>query len=121
MRRLAKSVVFAICGILTLAVIGSMADTKPTPADEYRAVITAMKRQVGARLKDSVSARWGDVWSPDTMVVCGYVNAKNSFGAYDGDQLFWGMGSIVYFDRDLRDLTAAERALPLEMRAKCQR
>ena len=54
------------------------------------------------------------------MIVCGYVNSKNSFGAYNGEELFFGMGTLVYFDGDLKQMTPEEQKLPREMRAKCE-
>ncbi|MGX1096511.1 hypothetical protein [Amorphus sp. MBR-141] len=45
-------------------------------------------------LKDPESARFGEMYagrSPsDLVTVCGYVNAKNSFGGYTGEKPFGG-------------------------------
>ncbi len=120
MKRVAKWLGWTFAVVMGLAVLGSLSGNTPTPADEYQAVLAGVRQQVAARLKDSESARWGRIWSPDTAVVCGFVNAKNSLGAYNGEELFWGMGTLVYFDRDLKDLTDAEKALPLEMRQRCE-
>lgn len=46
-------------------------------------------------LKDPDSARFGDVMAAraadGTTIVCGYVNARNSFGGYVGMQPFSGV------------------------------
>ena len=50
------------------------------------------KREVKSRLKDSNSARFGKVYvhqkQKDVWMVCGYINAKNSLGAYICQQQF---------------------------------
>lgn len=104
--------------VFVLAVIGSFGEGSVN--DPTIELVAAGRRQVKARLKDPESARFGNVWSPDTMVVCGYVNSKNSFGAYNGNELFYGMGSLIYFDNDLKEMTPEEQKLPREMRAKCE-
>jgi hypothetical protein len=57
--------------------------------------IIAVQVGVMASLKDPDSARFGPIYavrSPDGVIVaCGYVNAKNSFGGYTGDQPFNGV------------------------------
>jgi hypothetical protein len=113
-----KKVAWVAGGLFVLAVIGSMGEG--VPSDPTLSLITAGKRRVQERLKDPESARFGNVWTPDTMVVCGYVNSKNSFGGYSGDELFYGMGSLIYFDNDLKEMTKEEQKLPREMRAKCE-
>lgn len=55
------------------------------------------KRAVAATLKDPTSARWGDVWAYGG-VICGYVNAKNSYGAYEGPRRFLTAGRSVQFE-----------------------
>lgn len=62
-------------------------------------ITPAMARQIenGVKrgLKDPESARFGSTaagQSPDGfVVVCGYVNAKNSFGGYTGAQPYYGL------------------------------
>jgi len=52
----------------------------------------AVESGVRAGLKDPGSAIFGSMAAAagqhGQFVVCGYVNAKNSFGGYTGDQLF---------------------------------
>ena len=55
------------------------------------------QRQVAARLKDPESARFGPIravsriWNgSEELVVCGWVNSKNSFGGYTGQTPYIG-------------------------------
>lgn len=53
--------------------------------------VTAVKAAISRALKDPESARWGDVFvsrKGGEPVVCGHVNARNSFGGYTGAQPF---------------------------------
>ncbi len=51
-------------------------------------VQAAIKEAIGRELKDPFSAQYD--WQPvkSDMVYCGWVNAKNSYGAYDGYKPF---------------------------------
>jgi hypothetical protein len=56
----------------------------------------AVRKGVIAVLKDPESARFGSIiagqrTSSPAIVVCGFVNAKNSFGGYTGEQPFTGI------------------------------
>ncbi len=55
--------------------------------------INAAKKAVVARLKDPSSAKFGKVVYRPDGVVCGYVNAKNSFGAMTGEKAFISLGT----------------------------
>jgi hypothetical protein len=61
--------------------------------------IAAAKRALGNQLKDSESARYEDVVAVSTKddgrVVCGWVNAKNSYGGYVGFLPFYVAGEKV--------------------------
>ncbi|WP_315809468.1 hypothetical protein [Pseudomonas sp. C9-3] len=46
------------------------------------------KEAVLAKLKDPDSAKFGQIISKASGIVCGYVNAKNAFGGYTGDKAF---------------------------------
>lgn len=50
------------------------------------------KATVASKLKDPESARFGDIWAMQgtngKRSVCGYVNAKNSYGGYTGQKMF---------------------------------
>jgi len=49
--------------------------------------IIAARNAVTERMKDPESVRFGEVVNR-SGTVCGYVNAKNSFGGYAGDTAF---------------------------------
>ncbi|WED22972.1 hypothetical protein L3Q72_06145 [Vibrio sp. JC009] len=61
--------------------------------------ILALKQQVTDALKDPESARFGEFWalegSNGKRTVCGYVNAKNSFGGYGGNKMVTTLGDSV--------------------------
>lgn len=59
----------------------------PNRADKDRAAALA-KQVVPSALKDPSSAEFGDVWGMSATVACGFVNAKNSFGAMAGRSRF---------------------------------
>jgi hypothetical protein len=55
--------------------------------------ISLVQTGVRAILKDPDSARFGVMaaaQNSEMLVVCGWVNAKNSFGGYTGEEAFWG-------------------------------
>lgn len=57
--------------------------------EEVQAVTDALK----SALKDPDSAKISDVRvSADGTTACGLVNAKNSFGGYSGNSVFYAMG-----------------------------
>jgi hypothetical protein len=73
----------------------------PTPTVTYVAypldAQAKAKIQEGVKrsLKDPMSAMFGEIFaakgSDNSINVCGYVNAKNSFGGYTGDKIFYGL------------------------------
>jgi hypothetical protein len=66
---------------------------RPATPKEEQAVLEALKD----RLKDPDSAKISNVKiSADGKTVCGLVNAKNSFGGYTGDSVFY----VMAFARD---------------------
>jgi hypothetical protein len=63
----------------------------PVPVDLAPAMAEAAKEGLIKILKDPSSAVWGEVrafqsTTPGRVEVCGQVNAKNSFGGYEGMQ-----------------------------------
>lgn len=79
--------------LLVFAAASSFADAprRPMPPPD-RAVIQSA---VGERLRDAESARYR--WplaspDPDEVGYCGFVNAKNAFGAYVGFRPFFVLG-----------------------------
>jgi hypothetical protein len=66
------------------------------PITLSKAQIESIKAGVAKDLKDPESARFGDsfraVESSGAIIVCGYVNAKNSYGGYIGEKPFIASG-----------------------------
>ena len=95
MRRL--TALFAAGGFMVIASPAS--GQAPTPARDQpdSTERKAISDRIGADLKDPYSAQFTfDLWgskrlTPDGLerVVCGTVNAKNSFGAYVGKRQYW--------------------------------
>lgn len=78
-------------GLTTLvASTPALAGRAATPNEQE-----AIKRSVLHALKDPESARFGDfivgVEKDGTITVCGWVNAKNSYGGYTGMSPFYGL------------------------------
>jgi hypothetical protein len=77
--------------------IAADAARKADAAEAYKrdiAIITA-ERSVRSRLKDPESAQFSDSIYTVGGYVCGMVNARNSFGAYSGQQAFMMAGDGV--------------------------
>jgi len=88
--------------IFALALLAGCQTAPQTAAIEPGAAYTlseseqaAVKRGVIAMLKDPESARFEGLRaskdSEGVVMVCGYVNARNSFGGYAGNQAFTGV------------------------------
>lgn len=67
-----------------------VASTAPVfSADFSDADFEGLRKAMDSNLRDSVSARFKDVkLGKDGTTVCGFVNAKNSYGAYTGYEPF---------------------------------
>ena len=66
-------------------------------------MIDKTKTAVKQRLKDPESAEFSSVKTVEyqgSTVVCGYVNASNSFGGKSGLQRFVGAGDTVFLEED---------------------
>ncbi len=75
--------------IMTLALVGCSKGKNEPPSDG--AYIVAGKEYVRQTLKDAKSAEFQNVSvsrSAGMPVICGEVNAKNSFGGYNGYRRF---------------------------------
>lgn len=55
---------------------------------EQMLLVAGAQSAVKARLKDPDSAEFGQTVYREPGIVCGYVNAKNSFGGYTGEKGF---------------------------------
>lgn len=89
----------------------------PTEAE----IEAAQSVVVADGLKDPYSAMFSDLWAYDaddlgddgkTVVVCGKVNAKNSFGGYVGDTDFHALiadvgGSMLPIAAQMKDMAVA--------------
>lgn len=57
--------------------------------------VSLVKRDVASALKDPNSARFGRIAAAkkdsDVVVVCGFVNGRNSYGGYTGEKPFMGV------------------------------
>ena len=85
----------------------SVTQSAPRPAVTWtkdvatEAEINDAKKAVVSQLKDPESARFGEIWALSgtngKRSVCGYINAKNSYGGYTGDKMFsiTSSGSVV--------------------------
>jgi hypothetical protein len=67
----------------------------PVPVEITPAMRSAIERGVAEALKDPESARFGRMAASkrpaeSSPTVCGYVNARNSFGGYVGNRPFLG-------------------------------
>lgn len=81
-----------------LALLLLAAATHPTPAEKK--AIAAVK----AELKDADSAKYRDLHALDDKGgICGWVNAKNSYGGYAGFSVFYysGDGKVVILPPDV--------------------
>ena len=93
MRRLSLVVV----ATFVVAIVGTVGIAGPTEAAEKLTAAQEEKVLDGLRkkLKDPNSAILGQIKAGTeeggTINVCGFVNAKNSFGGYTGDTPFFGV------------------------------
>lgn len=92
---------------LRIASIDAMADAIEAPATGAAAAFAANAvEKARAGLKDPFSARFRNVYLSDSQigpVVCGELNAKNSYGAYVGFRRFFSNGVLIEHD-DSKDL-----------------
>lgn len=68
--------------------------------------IDYVEKSLRATLKDGDSAKFKNVTyvkNKNGSAVCGYVNAKNSFGGYTGYKKFVGAGKAVFLENQVKD------------------
>lgn len=83
---------FGLLAIVQAAIIN------PTSVRDYEVAFLATSTILRSTLKDNQSARFRDVHFRSAALkdggyihgVCGYVNSRNSYGAYPGYKLFFG-------------------------------
>jgi len=101
-----------MCGVMLLG-LPADSEAHAVSTSQNTAVFASAKAAVTGHLKDPDSARFGglirqtrpNVRGEPTDVVCGNVNARNSFGGYTG------MSGFVYFVED-RSVYLAEESGP---------
>ena len=76
-------IVFSIISVFVISTI--IYDNYP----KENALITEIKQNIRADLKDPNSAEFRNVFITSVGHICGEVNAKNSFGAYTGFKRFF--------------------------------
>ena len=83
--------------------------------------VTAGKAKIREALKDPESARFGDVWAAgdSQYVACGYVNARNSFGGYTGEELFVATSRGAFLKSQLEQATGEARRAARALLATC--
>lgn len=95
------------CEVATVLTDGkSIPYRRPAPrareaasAHVARPTVEAVKAQVAAMLKDTDSARFGEVYAKvvrETYAVCGHVNGRNSVGGYAKGMKFVAVDGMVY-------------------------
>ena len=90
-------VAFALLAFAISAVRSNLGDNHPG-SDQY--LIDQAEASVRAKLRDPASAIFSEeriVGTGPDRRVCGFVNAKNGFGGYSGNQRFVSfMGTLAY-------------------------
>jgi len=110
--------------IAFFAFIGAFFGTSDTTKNTYKPVPNETKKYTHTKeelavmnidyvekalrqtLKDGDSAKFKNVTyikNKNGSAVCGYVNAKNSFGAYIGYKMFVGAGKAVFLENQVKD------------------
>jgi len=107
-------VAYIICSTI-ISACGTSPTAYQTPTPNRPAVIWTLdsatasekekaKNMVIGQLKDPESARFGEIWalqgSNGERAVCGYVNARNSYGGYTGEKMFTLSELRVIFEGD---------------------
>jgi hypothetical protein len=81
----------------------------------------AARERVRATLKDPSSAQFGRVWAAgdSQRVACGFVNAKNSFGGYTGEELFIAAGGAALLRSQIEAMRGEDRVRARALLAVC--
>ena len=90
------SALFAI-----LLAIAACSPTSSAPRDPNAELLAKAEEGILSQLKDPESAQFRNLLLNGQNVVCGEVNARNSFGGYSGFSAFWydsGTGETFLFD-----------------------
>ena len=91
----------ATSGAIALAVLALTSCDKLRSVDpalaEAQADVAKAQTFIIDNAKDPTSVQWGTIWVFNRQV-CGFLNAKNSFGGYTGYRRFWTHGDVVMVD-----------------------
>ncbi len=103
-------IILGIIGVVVLLSFCSSDHSSSASSDEYRNIawIAQMEDNVRNRLKDPESAKFSQskVYRgfKGAPMVCGFVNAKNSYGGYIGDKGFIAAGDLIWLQgNDMQD------------------
>lgn len=91
---------FKRCAIALLVLTTACSDPEETKRQEY---VEITEKLVRAQLKDPDSARFRDLTLGDGGFVCGQLNAKNSYGGYNGFTAFFfnrSSGEVFIYDQN---------------------
>lgn len=83
----------SICGL------GVACAPRNNELEAARSDVDSAKLMILAKLKDPNSAQWGTIWTYGGNI-CGYVNARNSFGGYVGPRRFHVVGDSAWVEGD---------------------
>lgn len=101
-----------VASAAALSAVVWLALTAPVVAQDDEAAVAEATTAIASKLKDPESARLRDVVrvvSPKTgktSIICGWVNAKNSFGGYVGFRPFYVLGDMF----QVRDADSADNS-----------
>lgn len=90
--------------ILPSVLVAGCGNSEPSQATKEASYIALNQDLIKGRLKDPSSAEFRNAFVSSAIgapVVCGEVNAKNSFGGYTGFQRFVSGGSIQVVETDM--------------------
>jgi len=110
----AFAIFLGLCGLLgaldlrSSSVAPTSAANLPLSSSQEFIWIRNNQRLIAKRLKDPGSAKFGNdfvSYKSGAPVVCGTVNAKNSFGAYSGATRYIGAGETIgtYMEGEAKD------------------
>jgi len=107
--RIALVVIYTIAPILLYLFFSSPSKHKQPEKPSPSFYIIQAKQQLEKRLKDPDSVKYGNVYVNQTSsAVCGSYNARNDFGAYAGQTLFFSAGGVLVAQGDIEDKKFAE-------------
>lgn len=108
---------FIMLGLSLSILVSACSNSDPAQSDKKSSedakkasYIALNQERIKVRLKDPESAQFRNVFvsntsyiSDDTPVICGEINAKNSFGGYTGFERFVSHGSVQLLETNMAD------------------